>query len=146
MEAVNELLRQLPFQFDIRTQLEDDLARLSQADQARLRVPLPLGNFALYYPVSFYDELGLSPIEHRPTTPLDLIKAIKENYRTEVPKATLQYYAKKRPETYQEFLGRTTPVRLFELVGGRHYIDSISPFRLIGPESDHPRFLLNLIF
>lgn len=145
METFNELLQSLPFQFDIRTKLEDDLARLNPDDQARLRMVLPINDLVLYYPISYYDEFGLSPVKHHVVTALDLIEAIKESYRAEVPKATLEYYVKNRPKPYQEIVeGTRLPIPLSNLIGGRYYIDSISPSQSI--DSIHPRFFLNLIF
>lgn len=140
MEVLNELLTSLPFQFDIRTHLEDDLARLNQRDRDRLLVPLPLNRFTIYYPVSFYDEFGLAPIDHdfgRPVTPLELLYSIKENYRAQVPQVTLKHYAKVRPGSYQDLLTSRSVV-LSDLVGGRYYIDSLSNYE--------DGYLLNLIF
>ena len=140
MEALNELLSSLPFQFDIRTRLEEDLARLSQRDRDRLLVPLPLDRFTLYYPVSFYDEFGLAPVKHNfghPTTSLEILQAIKEGYRAQVPRATLERYAKERPDSYQDLL-TIRSVLLSDLVGGRYYIDYLSRFE--------DGYLLNLIF
>lgn len=140
MEAFNELLRLLPFQFDIRGRLEDELSRLSQRDRERLLVPLPLDRFRLYYPISFYDEFGLAPVEQNfghPVSPLELLQSIKENYRAQVPRTTLERYAKDRPESYQDLLTARS-VLLSDLVGGRYYIDSLSRFE--------DGYLLNLIF
>jgi hypothetical protein len=140
MEAFNELLRLLPFQFDIRGRLEDELPRLSQRDRDRLLVPLPLDRFRLYYPISFYDEFGLAPVDQnfgRPVSPLELLQSIKEIYRAQVPRTTLERYAKDRPESYQDLLTARS-VLLSDLVGGRYYIDSLSRFE--------DGYLLNLIF
>lgn len=140
MEAFNELLRSLPFQFDIRARIEDELARLSQRDRDRLLVPLPLDRFRIYYPISFYDEFGLAPVDQNfshPVSPIELLQTIKESYRSQVPRSTLERYAKDRPDSYQEFL-KAPSVLLSDLVGGRYYIDSLSLFE--------DGYLLNLIF
>lgn len=128
MEAFNELLASLPLQFDIRARLEDELARLSPEEQAWLQLPVP--DLLLYYPISYYDEFGLSPVMHRARTALELIRLIKNNYQALVPAGTKSYYVQRRPQPYLEVFA-AGPIRLHDLVGGRFYIDSISPDRIL---------------
>ena len=124
----------LPFQFNITTPLEDQLVRLNERDRARLREPTNLGNFTLYYPISFYDELGLSPFQYAPNraiTPLELIQTIHQFYQTEVPRESLLAYVQRRPETYQRLLDSYSPyqkILLSDLVGGRLYIQGLEPY------------------
>ena len=134
MDAFNELLRSLPFQFTITANLDDELARLHQGDRDRLAQPLVRPELTLYYPISLYDEFGLSPVRYSPgsTTPLDMIREIKATYQARVPEATIATYKKRRPESYQGLVGTRGPYRevvLSDLVGDRRFIDSIEPFQ-----------------